>query len=158
MEQKRLGLAKLVEHAVDEAEEHAGIHAHRAGGVEQDNEPQRLLFALPVDEADRHAAMADILVNGSAQIDAVAAPPRQVAPRQARAHRPRETRGGLMGLRYLFGLRQFTEIDLGEIFRARGAFHAALAGAVTDGAIHRRNLVHRAVAARRRPVAGQILQ
>ena len=28
VEQERLGLAEFVEHAVDEAQEHAGIHAH----------------------------------------------------------------------------------------------------------------------------------
>ena len=136
VEQERLGLAKLVEHAVDEAQEHAGVHAHRAGGVEQHDEPQRLFLALPLDEVDRHAAMADIAVNGPAQIEPVAAPPRQIAPRQPRAHRPRQPRGGVMRLLDLRGIGQLAEIHLGQIVGARGAFHAAFAGAI--GAGHRR--------------------
>src|SRR5436190_9121409 len=68
VEQERLGLAKLVEDAMDETKEYARVHAHRTRSVEQHHEPQRLCLALPLDEIDRHAAMADIAVNGAAQI------------------------------------------------------------------------------------------
>ena len=105
------------------------------------------VLALPLDEVDRHAAMADIAVNGSAQIEPVAAPPRQIAPRQPRAHRPRQPRGGFMRLLDLRGIGQFTEIHLGEIVGARGPFHAAFAGAIGAGIVGGRNLVHRRLAA-----------
>ena len=49
---------KLVEHAMDEAGEDGGIHAHRARGVEQHDEAQRLLLALALQQAERHAAVA----------------------------------------------------------------------------------------------------
>ena len=42
VEQERLGLAELVEHAVDEAQEDRRIHAHRARRVEQHHQPERL--------------------------------------------------------------------------------------------------------------------
>ena len=130
VKQKRLGLAKLIEHAVDEAQEHAGVHAHRAGGIEQHHKPQRLLLALPPDQVDRHAAMADIAVDGPAQVEPVAAPPRQVAPGQPRAHGFCQPRRGRMGFLDLLGVGHFAEIDFGEIVGARGAFHAAFAGAI----------------------------
>src|SRR5712664_4598937 len=73
VEQERLGLAKLIEHAVDEAQEHGGVHAHRAGGIEQHDQAQRLLLALPLDQADRHPAMADIAVDRPSQVEPIAA-------------------------------------------------------------------------------------
>src|SRR6185312_16466830 len=84
MEEKRLRLAKLIEDAMDEAQEYAGVHAHRTRRVEQHDEPQRLCLSLPPDEVDRDAAMADVAVNGPPEIEPVAAPPRQIAPRQPR--------------------------------------------------------------------------
>src|SRR6202167_37952 len=50
VEQECFGLAKFVEHTVDEAQKDAGIHAHRTGRVEQNHEPQGFLLALPFDE------------------------------------------------------------------------------------------------------------
>ena len=101
MKKKRLGLAKLVEHAVDKSQEYAGVHAHRAGGIEQHHQPQRLFLAPPLDETDRHAAMADIAVDGPSQVEPVAAPPRQIAAGQPRAHgfcQPRRHFVGLLDL------------------------------------------------------------
>ena len=146
VKQERLGLAKFVEHAVDEAQEHAGIHAHRAGGVEQHDQPQRLFLALALDQADRHAAMADIAVDGSPQIEPVAAPPRQIAPGQPRAHGLREPRRGGVGLLDLVGIGHLAEIDLGQIVGARGAFHAAFAGAILGRLVGGWNLVGRGLA------------
>src|SRR5207302_9520117 len=71
VEQERLGLAKLVEYAMDEAQEYARVHAHRTRGIERHDEPKRLCLALAPDDVDRHAAMADIAVNGSTQIEPV---------------------------------------------------------------------------------------
>ena len=76
------------------------------------------VLALAPDEVDRHAAMADIAVNGPAQIEPVAAPPRQIAPRQPRAHRACQPRGRFMRLLDLRGIGQFTEIHLGQIVGA----------------------------------------
>ena len=132
VKQKRFGLAKFIQHAVDEAQEYAGIHAHRAGGVEQHDEAQRLFLALPFDEVDRHAAMADIAVDGAPEIQPVAAPPRQVAPGQPGAHGLCQPRRGVVGLRDLIGVGQFAEIDFRKIVGARGAFHAAFAGAILE--------------------------
>src|SRR3954464_14520658 len=67
VEQERLGFAKLVEDAVDEAQEYARVHAHRTRSVEQHDEPQWLCLALALDQRDRHTAMANIAVNGAAQ-------------------------------------------------------------------------------------------
>ena len=118
MEQKRLGLAKLVQHAMDEAQEHAGIHAHRARRVEQHHQPQRLLLALPPDEGDRYAAMADIAVDGPPEIEPVAAPPRQVPAGQPRAHGLCQLRRDLVGLPDLLGVGHLAEIDLCKIVGA----------------------------------------
>ena len=148
VEQEGLGLAEFVEHAVDEAQEDAGVHAHRAGGVEQDDEPQRLFLALPPDQADRHAAMADVPVDGAAKVEPVAAPPRQVAAGEARAHDARQPRRRRMRLLDLRRVGELAEIGLGEIFGARGAFHAAFAGAVVRGLVGRGDLVERLLRAR----------
>ena len=143
VEQEGLSLAKLVEDAVDETQEHAGVHAHRAGSIEQHDQPQRLILAPPLDEVDRHAPMADIAVNGPAQIEPVAAPPRQIAPRQPRPHRPCQPRGRFMRLLDLRGIGQFTEIHLSQIFGTRGPFHAAFADAIDAAIVAGRNLIHR---------------
>ena len=107
---------------------------------------KRLFLALPLDEVDRHAAMADIAVNGPSQIEPVAAPPRQIAPRQPRAHRPRQPRGRFMRLLDLRGIGQFAEIHLGQIVGARGPFHAAFAAAIDAAIVGGWNLIHRRLA------------
>ena len=50
------------------------------------DEAERLVLALAHDQADRHAAMADVAVDGAAEIEPVAAPAGEVAARQPRAH------------------------------------------------------------------------
>ena len=54
-----------------------------------------------------------------------------------------QLRRGHMRLLDLVGIGQVAEIDLGEIFRARGAFHAALAGTAFGRIVGRRDLVGR---------------
>ena len=90
--------------------------------------------------------MADIAVNGSPQIEPVAAPARQIAPGQPRAHGPRQPRRGVMRLLDLRGIGQFAEIHLGQIVGTRGAFHAAFAGAIGAGIVGGWNLIHRRLA------------
>src|SRR5215475_10070745 len=106
VEQERLGLAEFVEHAVDEAQEHGSVHAHRAGGVEQYHQPQRLVLALAFDQRNRHAAMADVAMDGTAEIEAMTTATREIAAGQPRAHHPRETCRGLMRLRHLLRVRE----------------------------------------------------
>ena len=57
------------------------------------------------------------------QVEPIAAAAREIAPGQPRAHHPRQPRRGVMRLRHLLGIGQLAEVDLGEIFGARGAFH-----------------------------------
>lgn len=148
MKQERLGLAEFVEHAVDETQEYAGVHAHRARRIQQHDQPQWLVLALPLHQADRHPPMADVAVDGAAEIEPVAAPPREVPSRQSRAHDLRELRCSLVGLGDLFGIGELAEIDLGEIFRARGAFHPSLAALPLGRIVGRRHLVGHRLAAR----------
>ena len=98
------------------------------------DQPQRFCLALPPHQLDRHAAMADIAVDGAPEIEPVAAPPRQVAPRQPRAHGAGQPRSRLMCLLDLRGIGELAKIDIGQIVGARGAFHAAFAAAVDAGA------------------------
>ena len=72
-----------------------------------------------------------------AQIEPVAAPPRQIAAGQPRAHGLCQPRRDGVGLLDLLGVGHLAEIDFRKIVGARGAFHAALAGAVF--AAHRRS-------------------
>src|SRR5215470_6043032 len=67
------GLPEGIDDAVEEAHEKRGVEAHRAGGVEQYDEPQRLDLASSPSEIDRRAAMGDAAVNGAPQVDAPSA-------------------------------------------------------------------------------------
>ena len=104
VEHEGLGLAEGVDHAVQEAHEERGVEAHRARGVEQHHQAQRLRLAPAPDEIDRRAAMGDAAMDGAAQIEPAAAPPRPLAPHQARPHaRARRAasacaRGDLVGI------------------------------------------------------------
>src|SRR5258708_12820214 len=85
--------------------------------------------------------MADIAVDRSAQVEAVAAPPRQIAAARPRAHGPCQPRRDGMGLLDLVGVGHVAEIDLGEIVGTRGAIHAAFAGAFFRRILRGWNLV-----------------
>ena len=71
--------------------------------------------------------MADVLVDGPPEIEPVAAPSGQVAPRQPRAHGLGELCGGDMGLFDLIRISEVAEIGFGKIFRLRSPFHPPLA-------------------------------
>src|SRR5205823_276122 len=107
----------------------------------QHDQAQRLLLALSLDETDRHAAVADIVMDRPSQIEPVAAPPRQVAAGQPRAHGFGEPRRYGMGLLDLLWVGHVAEIDLGEIVGTRSTFHAAFAGAGLGSIICRWDLV-----------------
>ena len=82
---------------MQEAHEERGVEAHRAGGIEQDHEPQRLDLAPAPDEIDRRAAMGDAAMDGAAQVEPPAAPAHLLAAHQPRPHRTGEPRGERMG-------------------------------------------------------------
>ncbi len=115
---------------MQEAHEERGVEAHRAGGVEQEHEPQRFLLALPPGEIERRAAVSDAAVNGAAQIEPPSAPTHALTADQARAHDARQPRGQLMRLFDILGLDDVAQIGGGEVVEARGAFAfaAAVAG------------------------------
>ncbi len=134
VEQERLGLAEMVEHTVDEADEHAGVEAHGARRVEQHHQPQRLSLLLAPHELDRHAAVADVAADGTAQVDAAALQARALAAGEARAHGAGEAGGQCVRLGNGVGVGELAEVGLGQPLGARGAFHAA-AGVALGGRI-----------------------
>jgi hypothetical protein len=85
--------------------------------------------------------MTDVAMDRPAQVEPVAAPPRQIAPRQPRPQALGKLCGGCMGLLDLFGVGHLAEIDFGEIVGARGAFPPALATALLRRVVGRRQLV-----------------
>ena len=101
VEHEGLGLAERIDHAVQEAHEERGVEAHRAGRIEQHDEPQRLDLAPAPGEIDRRAAVADIAVDGAAQVEPPAAPAHLLAPHEPRPHGAREPRGERVGARDL---------------------------------------------------------
>ena len=154
MEDERLGLAEGVDHAVQEADEERGVEAHRAGGVEQHDEAQRLDLAPAPDELDRRSAMGDVAVDGAAQIEAPAAPPRPLA-----AHQPRPHARGPAARRARGSRRPRRDRRCGagrppQSFGARGAFAAA--AAVGGARRRRRRCAARRDRAGRAPRCGDV--
>ncbi len=124
---ERLGLAETVDHAVQEADEERGVEAHRAGGVEQDDEAQRLYLSPPPGEIDRRAAVGDAAVDGAAQVEPAPAPPDALAAHEARAHHAGKPRGERVRRRNVVGIDDMAQIGRAQGFDARGAFAAAAA-------------------------------
>ena len=128
VEHEGLGLAEGIDHAVQEAHEERGVEAHRAGGVEQHDQPQRLDLAPPPDEIDRRAAMRDAAVDGAAQVEPPPAPARLLAAHQPRPHGAGEPRGERVApARSSSGSTMWRRSVVGEVLGARGAFAAAAA-------------------------------
>src|SRR5262249_26731973 len=97
VEYEGLSLAEGIDHAVDEAKEKGRIEAHGAGGVEQNDEAQRLGLAPPPDQLQRRAAMGDAAMDGPAKVEAPAAATRALPADQPGAHAPGKSLGQLMG-------------------------------------------------------------
>ena len=127
VEDERLGLAEAVDHAVQEAHEERGVEAHRAGGVEQDDEAQRFYLSSPPGEIDRRAAVRDAAMDGAAQIEPATAPPDAFAAHQTRAHDAGKPRGERVRCRNVVGIDDVAEIGGAQGFDARGAFAATAA-------------------------------
>src|SRR5262245_50027950 len=79
VEEEGLSLSEFVQHAVDKPKKDAGIQAHRAGRVEQDDEPEWLFLASALHKVERHAAMTNVVAGRAAQIEPIAAAAREVA-------------------------------------------------------------------------------
>ena len=69
MKQERLGFAEDLSDGVQEAGEERDIGFHRAGGVEQGDEPERLDLAPAEFEVERFAAMGDAEPDRRAQVE-----------------------------------------------------------------------------------------
>src|ERR1700731_2892551 len=118
---------------IDDDMQEGGVEAHGAGGIEHDDEPQRLDLAAPPGEVDRRSAVRHIAMNGAAQVEPSPTPAHLLATDEPRAHDAGKTFGERLGLRDVIGIDDVANVDGGEIFKARGAFAfpAAIAGAVT---------------------------
>ena len=127
VEDESLGLAEAVDHAMQEADEERGVEAHRAGGVEQHDEPQRLDLAAAPGEIDQRAAMGDVAMDGAAQVEPAAAPAHLLAANKPRAHGAGKPRRQRVGRRDLVGIDDVAEVRGRQRFGARGAFAAAAA-------------------------------
>ena len=68
-----------------------------------------------------------LLVDGAAEVEAPAAPPRLRPPHETGAHRPRQPRGERVGLGDLVGIDDVAHVGGGEQLGARGALAAGLA-------------------------------
>src|SRR5262245_23935314 len=99
MKQEGVRLAEVVEHAMHEAHEHAGIEAHGARDVEQDHQPQWLVLTAAPHEVDRHTTVADIATNGAADVEASPLALRLLAPSEPGAHLFGKPRCERMGFR-----------------------------------------------------------
>src|SRR5262249_21160591 len=95
---------------------------HRAGAVEQHDQPQRLHLAPAPDQIDGRAAMADVAMDGAPQVEPPPAPPRLLAPHQPRPHAMRKPLGERVGLRDLLGIDDMAHAGTGQppSRRARG--------------------------------------
>ena len=110
VEDERFRLAKGVDHSVDEADEEGRVGLHRTGRVEQQDEAERPMPALPPDEVDRRPAMADAAVDGAPQVEPPSAAPRPFAPHETRPHAPREAFGERMNLRRLLAVGDMPDV------------------------------------------------
>ena len=102
MEDEGLRLAEIVDHAVEEADEEGRVKAHRAGRVEEDDEPERLRLPPPPGELDRRAAMGDAAMDGPPEVEPAAAAAELGAADEPGAHCAGQPRGERMGLCDLF--------------------------------------------------------
>ena len=127
MEHEGLGFAEAVDDAVQKADKKRGVEAHRARGVEQHDETQRLDLAPAPGELDQRAAMGDVAVDGAAQIEPAAAAADLLAADEPRAHGAGKTRGKRMGCGDFVGIGDVAQVGCRQHLRARSAFAAAAA-------------------------------
>src|ERR1700684_560011 len=95
VEDESLGFAEAVDDTVQKADEKCGVEAHRAGGVEQDDEPQRLDLAAAPGKLDQRGAVGYGAMNGAAEVEAAPMAASLLATNQPRPHgagKPRRER------------------------------------------------------------------
>src|SRR5215470_8956266 len=112
MKQECVRLAEVVEHAVHEAHEDAGIEAHGARDVEQDHQSQWFLLAAAPHEIDRHSTAADIATDGAAYVEASSLALCALAPGEPRAHLSGKPRCERVGFRDGLGVGDSAEVRL----------------------------------------------
>src|ERR1700741_4127917 len=56
MKYKRVGLEKMIEHAMHETNKHCCVKTHRARCIEQHHQPKRLVASARADQFDRQTA------------------------------------------------------------------------------------------------------
>jgi len=127
VEHEGLCLAEGIDHAVQEANEERGVKAHRAGGIEQHDQPQRLDLAAPPGEINERATVRNIAMNGAAQIDPPPAAADFLAADQTGAHDAGEPCRQRVGRRNVVRINDVAQIGAGQRFNARRAFAAAAA-------------------------------
>src|SRR5271166_3706358 len=93
VKQKRLRLAKDMGDRVQETGEESYIGLHRAGGVEQRHQSQRLDLAPAEFEVERLAAVGDAEPDRRSEVEPPPPPASSLAPREPGAHRAREPFG-----------------------------------------------------------------
>src|SRR5262245_6342467 len=121
VEDECLRFAEGVHHAMQEADEERGIKVHRARGVEQNDEAQRLDFAAPPSEIHGRSAMRYIAMDRTPQVEPPPAPADLLAANQPRAHDARKLLGQRMGSRHVGGIGDMAEIADCQVFKARRA-------------------------------------
>ena len=155
VEEIGLGLTEGLRDRVEEAGEEGDIELHRARGVEQRDEAQRLRLAAPEFQVDRLAAARDRTA-AALRADRAASPRRRARSRRER--RVRMTRGEPFGERQRLGALRLAR-QAGEVFRRQrlvrrgAAFAAAARRRRSRSGASRRALRQRGAPDRRRPPA-----
>src|SRR5271170_7265646 len=80
------GFAEAVDDAMQEADKKRRVEAHRTRSVEQDDEPQRFDLAATPGQLDQSAAVGDVAMDSTAQIEAAAAAGNLLAANKPRSH------------------------------------------------------------------------
>ena len=125
MKHEGFGFAEGIDHPVQETHEEGGVEIHRARGIKQHDEPQRLDLTPPPGEVDRRAAVADIAVDGAAQVESTSMPAHLLAPHQPCTHRAREPRRQRVRACDIGGIGDVAQIGGEEVVDAGGAFAPA---------------------------------
>ena len=133
---ERLGLAEGIDDPVQEAHEKRGVEVHRAGSIEQDDEPQRLRLAAAPDQIERRSALRHAAMDGAADVEPPSTPAGLLAANEPRPHRPRQARRQRVHLGDLVRIDDVADVRRSQALRARGAFapSARIGVVVTVGA------------------------
>ena len=121
VEDEGFRLAESIDDSMQEADEERGIKVHRARGVEQNDEAQRLDLAAPPSEVHGRSAMRYIAMDRTPQVEPPPAPADLLAANQPRAHDVRKSLGQRMGSCHIGGIGDMAEIGGCQVFKMRRA-------------------------------------